>query len=35
LHLDAFTPELAQQYLADRAAEGIGQKQLDTFEYPL
>ncbi len=29
-HLDAFTPELAQQYLADRAAEGIGQKQLDT-----
>jgi integrase len=29
-HLDAFTPDLAQQYLADRAAQGIGQKQLDT-----
>lgn len=29
-HLAAFTPELAQQYLADRAAVGIGQKQLDT-----
>ncbi len=29
-HLEAFTPELAQQYLADRAALGIGQKQLDT-----
>lgn len=29
-HLKAFTPELAQQYLADRAAQGIGQKQLDT-----
>jgi len=28
-HLKAFTPELAQQYLADRAAQGIGQKQLD------
>ncbi|HHG89814.1 MAG TPA: site-specific integrase [Devosia sp.] len=29
-HLKAFTPELAQQYLTDRAAQGIGQKQLDT-----
>lgn len=28
-HLKAFTPELAQQYLSDRAAQGIGQKQLD------
>jgi len=28
-HLKSFTPELAQQYLADRAAQGIGQKQLD------
>jgi len=29
-HLKEFTPGLAQQYLADRAAQGIGQKQLDT-----
>ena len=29
-HLKTFTPALAQQYLADRAAQGIGQKQLDT-----
>ncbi len=28
-HLKAFTPELAQQYLTDRVAQGIGQKQLD------
>jgi integrase len=28
-HLKEFTPELAQQYLNDRAAQGIGQKQLD------
>jgi integrase len=29
-HMKAFTAELGQQYLADRAAQGIGQKQLDT-----
>jgi len=28
-YLKEFTPELAQQYLNDRAAQGIGQKQLD------
>lgn len=28
-HLKEITPELAQQYLSDRAAQGIGQKQLD------
>ena len=28
-HLKALTPELAQHYLAERAALGIGQKQLD------
>jgi integrase len=28
-HLKAITPELAQQYLSERAAQGIGQKQLD------
>lgn len=29
-HLETFTPEIAQQYLADRATQGLGQKQLDT-----
>ena len=29
-HLRDLTPEVAQAYLADRAAAGIGQKQLDT-----
>ena len=29
-HLRDLTAELAQAYLADRAAAGIGQKQLDT-----
>lgn len=34
-HLKAFTPALAQQYLADRAAQGIGQKQLDADRVAL
>lgn len=33
--LKAFTPALAQQYLADRAAQGTGQKQLDTDRVAL
>jgi len=34
-HLKSFTPELAQQYLADRAAQGIGQKQLNADRHAL
>ena len=32
-HLRDMTPELAQAYLEDRAAQGIGQKQLDADRF--